>query len=334
MNVHHEASPTRKYFSYMILICFLMVVFITVMDIFGARMFLALGEARHVTYATIDAQYLTFFWVFTLAIVSFSSLIYFILRRRILETVAVFIAQILFVLSGLEDVLFYFFQGQKLMAVDLSHLYATPAGIVTRLLGLPAVTPTTLIANALLFVSVGILLLDFMRQEYEAITVKKAATIIAALLIISISALVLTPYLGVDLTTPLNEKVTTAKEEYIGCKGASLELEPFRAEVYSDVVSCAIYIRNSGYIDLSTLSLEMRDKNKASLTISNLSISKESLAGPVNAIKPGERILVVFKLSKEQFDMAESLVILPVVTGNSCDNKYYVIARSDWQVSS
>jgi hypothetical protein len=310
-----------------------MVVFITIMDILGARMFLALGEARHATYAKIDDLYLTFFWVFTLAIVSFSSLIYYILRRRILETVAVFIAQILFVLSGLEDVLFYLFQGQKLMAVDLSHLYATPAGIVTRILGLPTVTPTTLIANALLFVSVGILLLEFMRQEYEAITVKKAATIIAALLIISISALVLTPYLGVDLTTPLNEKVTTAKEEYIGCKGTSLELEPFRAEVYGNVVSCAIYIRNSGYVDLSTLSFELRDKSRANLAISNLSLSKEGSASPINAIKPGERVLAVFKLSKEQFDIADSLVILPVVTGNSCGNKYYVLARSVWQVS-
>ena len=327
-------SSREKSFTYMILICIMMVIFITLMDIFGANMFLSLGEARHATYATISSQYLTFFWVFTIAMVFFSSAVYFILRRRILETIAVFIAQLLFVLSGLEDILFYAFQGIRLASVDLSHLNNAPAGIVTRMLGFQNITPNLLIANVVLFCGLGILLLGFLAQEYEGVKIQKLASISVTLLLLGIAAIIGSTYFGIDLATPLDEKVTLATEEFIGCKGAIIEGETFRVEHYGTDVICAVYARNSGYVNIDGLEVRMTDRESNKLgEVGDLRIRTDDLAGNVQLIETGQRILIDFKISGEMFNNSYYAAITPIVEGELCQENILWLSRVDWEVT-
>lgn len=109
-------------------------------------------------YDKMEPGYMNLFWTFAYMLGFAVAIVYYLLRKDISESVALFGSYIILVLGGLEDLFYFWFQGLP-VASSLpwlnSHIFM---GTVTKVLGFSGVTNISLyISVALAFVIVYIM---------------------------------------------------------------------------------------------------------------------------------------------------------------------------------
>lgn len=124
-----------------------------------------MGELRHQAYILSEPNYLGLFWTFVYVIIIVASISYYIARKDKSEVLALFSASLLFVKSGLTDLLYFTIQS-KPIPENMYWLIDTSAGFIAKnIFNLSTVTPFTLVLNTVLFCGIGFYLAKWLVSE-------------------------------------------------------------------------------------------------------------------------------------------------------------------------
>ena len=107
-------------------------------------------------------EYPQHFWILSFSIPIFVCIMYLVFTRRIVETIAIFVAWFIMLAAGLEDLFVYIIDG---FVPSMPHLYDEPImGGVARLLGLQTVTPFSLVLGVVVCGAVAFFAIFFARK--------------------------------------------------------------------------------------------------------------------------------------------------------------------------
>jgi len=144
---------TSKNFKYVISIAILLIVFLAYQDTVGFAMFQLSGGWAGDAYQKMEPKYMEQFWVFALSLIMLVGLLYYLFRRDLSETAAIFFVYYTLLFAGLEDVIYYILMGLPLDArmpwLDDNFFM----GPLSRLLGFEGVTNISILIS----LTVGIL---------------------------------------------------------------------------------------------------------------------------------------------------------------------------------
>lgn len=158
-----------KYFIIVGSTIFLLIFFFAYMDVQGLLMVNSIGGYASETYAKMHESYMTVFWTFAYVMIIAVSLMFYVFRRDISESVAIFVGSILMLWGGLEDIIYYWMLGQPGLDASMPWLWNTPLSLVSRILGFDTVTPAGLYLQLILFTWITIRVVKWLRKQNRTI---------------------------------------------------------------------------------------------------------------------------------------------------------------------
>lgn len=125
-------------------------IWLAYMDILGSSMWGTLGGWNGVAYLTAFPYYMALFWSSASFMILLVAGVYYILKKDLSESLAIFLVGLLSIFSGLEDVIYYLLHGWTLDS-SMPWLMNSPASTLSQILGMETVTPISLLGNIILF---------------------------------------------------------------------------------------------------------------------------------------------------------------------------------------
>lgn len=143
-------------FKIVLLITFLLIIFLAFMDFLGYNMWLNVGGFLGETYKSLESSYMVFFWTFALSLGVLTSLLYYLFRKDISETIAIIVFYLMLLWGGWEDIFYYIIMRMPLdnqMAWLNNNIFIYS---ITRAIGESVVNPVSLLISAFLSLVIGL----------------------------------------------------------------------------------------------------------------------------------------------------------------------------------
>ncbi len=122
-------------------------------------------------YASASRIYMMQFWIFAYALIIVIAIMYYLWKKDISESIAIFLTPFILLQGGLEDIIFYLLRGLPLLSAELNWLWVNdhPSKYVSQLMGLETVTGVSLIVTFIisLFILVGALYFLYKWEKWQ-----------------------------------------------------------------------------------------------------------------------------------------------------------------------
>ena len=156
-------------FRNVLIVVALLVIFLAYMDISGLAMFNAINEGQGYTgelYKKAEQGYMNLFWTFAYMIGFIAALVYYIIRKDVSESLAIFGAYFFLIWGGLEDLFYFVLQGLSVPA-RLPWLDAHPfMGTVGIVIG-EGVTNISLYISIIISLIIVYFLVKYLKRRGE-----------------------------------------------------------------------------------------------------------------------------------------------------------------------
>lgn len=156
--------PIEKRFDRVLLFVAAFAIFFAAMDVIGWHMWDSVGEGAAEAYIAAEGHYMIQFWSFAYAMIAVAAIIYYMMRSDLSEAVAIVVAGLFTIWSGIEDALYFWFRGLPIPD-DMYWLIDTPIGTVARIMGLETVTVQALFLNIGLFAVAGFFITSWLFKQ-------------------------------------------------------------------------------------------------------------------------------------------------------------------------
>ena len=144
-------------------IAFGLILVFAYMDTLGYQMWNSIDGFSTETYAKAEPHYMALFWGFAYTMIIAVSLIYYVIKKDISESLAIVVASFGLLWGGLEDIVYYIFMGLKME--ELPWLIDKMPGLTARVLGYTTVTPILLLINLTIFTAVSYKTIKYLEKK-------------------------------------------------------------------------------------------------------------------------------------------------------------------------
>jgi hypothetical protein len=136
----------------------LIIVFLAFQDTLGFSMWQSIGGFSSDNYTKAEPQYMQLFWSFAMTILIGMALVYYLIKKDISESLAIFLVPFILLQGGMEDILYYAFMGLSLDST-MPWLFENCwfMSFVAKTMGLTTVTPVSLWVSFGISIGVAIL---------------------------------------------------------------------------------------------------------------------------------------------------------------------------------
>lgn len=137
-----------KHVDNVILLSIGIVILLAYMDTVGFGMWQIIGGLGSEVYGSLEPHYMRVFWGFSYSLIGVIALTYYIIKKDVSESLALFLVPSILVWSGWEDIIYYIIGGHQFWGTTMPWLNGKWfMGTVANLMGSTEVTAKTLMVS-------------------------------------------------------------------------------------------------------------------------------------------------------------------------------------------